>query len=406
MIRSATRRLSVAAICTFMAAASVSLGAPAAGADPIYPVAATDPFYAQSAGIDDVEVGDPLDVRPMPPIAAFPATDVWQVKFRSTNSQLEPIAATTTVLVPHNRPVDGPLLSYQHIINALSPRCSPSRTLYETDPDLIIREAPALNVALQRGWTVALPDHLGPTAAYGAAKLGGYITLDGIRAVQQVPHLKLVNSPVGMAGYSGGGMATAWAAALAPEYAPDLNIVGVAEGGVPMNIGKMANALSLQPHPAFGLALAAAIGLEREYPERLPISEQLNEEGLQLRNEVANACTNGLLTAGAGKSAAQIAKTTDMMTSEEAWAVLDENSVELYPGVPTAPIFEWHSPTDALIPVDSIDNTIRRYCEAGATVQSELFPTPDHLSAAALGAPQALEYLDARFRGVPAPSNC
>jgi hypothetical protein len=27
-----------------------------------------------------------------------------------------------------------------------------------------------------------------------------------------------------MAGYSGGGMATAWAAALAPDYAPELDI--------------------------------------------------------------------------------------------------------------------------------------------------------------------------------------
>lgn len=407
MFRSVTKRLSVAAICTALAAGSVAvLGAPAAGATPIYPVAATDPFYAQTPAADDLAPGDPIAVRPMPPLATFPNTDVWQVKYRSTNSRNEPIAAFTTVMVPQNRPENGPLLSYQHIINALSPRCAPSRTLYSTDPNLMIREAPALNLVLQRGWTVALPDHLGPTAAYGAARLGGVLTLDGIRAVQRVPHLGLAQSPIGMAGYSGGGMATAWAAALAPEYAPELNIVGVAQGGVPMNIGKMANALGLHPHPAFGLALAAAIGLEREYPERLPISEQLNAEGLRLRDQVANACTNGLLSAGAGKSAAQISKTTTMMTSASAWDVLNENSVELYPGVPTAPIFEWHSPTDVLIPVESIENTNRRYCAAGATVQSELFPSPDHLTSAVLGVPRALDYLDARFRGVPAPSNC
>ncbi len=35
-----------------------------------------------------------------------------------------------------------------------------------------------------------------------------------------------------MAGYSGGGMATAFAAALAPSYAPELDIVGAAAGGV------------------------------------------------------------------------------------------------------------------------------------------------------------------------------
>ncbi len=74
--------------------------------------------------------------------------------------------------------------------------------------------------------------------------------------------------------------------------------------------------------------------------------------------------------------------------------------------MPTAPLFEWHSPTDALIPVDSIDATLQRYCRAGAPVESELFPSPDHLTTAVLGAPRALDYLDARFRGEPAPSTC
>lgn len=387
----------------------VALGgwaAPAVAAAPAYPVADHDGFYAPPAGLADRANGDVLAVRPMPPLPFFPNTAVWQIEFRSTNSTGGPIAAVTTILAPANRQPDGPLLSYQHIVNALGTRCAPSRALYSDDPDLVIREAPALNVALARGWTVALPDHLGPTSAYGAARLGGQITLDGIRAAQRVPELGLAASPVALSGYSGGGMATAFAAALAPSYAPELPIVGVAEGGVPMNIGKMAQALGTAPHPVFGLALAAAIGLEREYPDTLPIGDRLNERGLAMRSAVANACTNQILATGAGHSVAEIAISTDLLSSPAVQRVLDDNSVEMYPGIPTAPIFEWHSPTDALIPVDSIDATVRRYCRAGATVESELFPSPDHLTTAVLGAPRALDYLDARFRGEPAPNNC
>lgn len=406
MHHSPTRRVCTAAIGAAITVCAAVLSPTVSTAAPLYPVSDTDPFYAQTPESASKAPGDPIGVRPMPPLAAFPDTDVWQVKFRTTNSLGKPISSVTTVLAPRNAVDDAPLLSYQHIINGLGVKCAPSRALYTNDPDLMIREAPALNVALQRGWTVALPDHLGPNSAYGAAKLGGLITLDGIRAVQRVPQLTSAHSPVAMAGYSGGGMATAWAAALAPEYAPELNIVGAAEGGVPMNIGKMANGLGLQPHPAFGLALAAALGLEREYPDRMPVSEQLNPQGIAMRNEIANACTNGIISAGAGHSASEISKTTDMMTSPQAWEVLNENSVEFYPGVPTTPIFEWHSPTDVLIPVDSISSTIQRYCQAGAKVQSVLFPSPDHLTSAVLGVPAALDYLDARFRGEPAPSNC
>ena len=284
--------------------------------------------------------------------------------------------------------------------------CAVSRALTHRIPTSSSREAPILNVALQRGWTIALPDHLGPNSAYGAARLGGQITLDGIRAVQRVPELRSGASPVGIAGYSGGGMATAWAAALAPSYAPEVNLVGVAEGGVPMNLSKMANGLGQDPHPAFGLAFAAAMGLEREYPDLLPLSNQLNDLGRSMRAELTNACTNDILRVGAGRSASQVSTSTSLLSSPEVRKVMDDNSVELYPGVPTAPVFEWHTPDDVLIPIDSVVNTISRYCAAGATIQSQLFPSPDHLTTAVLGLPTAFEYLQDRFDGVPAPRSC
>ena len=379
---------------------------PAATAAPLYPVPDPDPFYAQPSDVAAHRPGDVIAVRDMPPLPQFPATSIRMLKFRSVNSEGLPIAATTLILLPDSRTPGGPLLSYQHIINGLGTQCAPSRALYSSDPNLTIREAPALNIALQRGWAVALPDHLGPTSAYGAARLGGQITLDGIRAAKNLPELGLTNSPVTMAGYSGGGMATAWAAALAPTYAPELDIAGVAAGGVPMNISKMAKVLGDNPHPAFGLAMAAALGLEREYPDRFPLSSQLNAQGLAIRDKIANGCTNEIMAFGAGHSAPEMASTMQMTSDPGAWEIGDENSLELYPGVPTSPMYEWHATNDVLIPIDAIDNTIARYCGAGARIWSERFLSPDHLTTAVFGLPAAMDYLDQRIRGVPAPSNC
>ncbi|MBF6239182.1 lipase family protein [Nocardia otitidiscaviarum] len=384
----------------------VAVLAPAAQARPIYPAPDPDPFYAQPADIAEYAPGDVLDIRPMPALPIFPDTDITLVKFRSTNSAGDPIAAVTTVLTPHHRDIDGPLLSYQHIINGLGAQCSVSRVLYTDDPNLMVREAPAYNFALRRGWSIAMPDHLGPNFAYGAAKLGGLITLDGIRAVQRVEQFRLSGSPVVMAGYSGGGMATAWAAALAKTYAPELRIEGAAAGGVPMNLVKMLESLGLGAHPVFGLALAAGLGLEREYPRRFPISSQFNDRGMLVRQQIANSCTNDLLAAGAGRGALDFAASTSMIDDREARAVVEENSLELYDGTPNMPIFEWHSPIDGLVPVDAIDNTVRRWCAAGVTVQSLTVPVPDHLTAAVLGLPHVLTWIDARFRGETATGTC
>ncbi|MFJ9744017.1 lipase family protein, partial [Streptomyces sp. NPDC101166] len=176
--------------------------------------------------------------------------------------------------------------------------------------------------------------------------------------------------------------------------------------GVPMNLVSMLETLGMNRHPAFGLALAAGLGLEREYPDRFPISDQLNDRGLAIRDKLLNSCTNDILAAGAGQGALDIAKTTVMTDDPQARSVVAENSLELYSGVPKMPVFEWHSPIDGLVPVDAVVNTIHRYCAAGAKVWTEQEPVPDHLTAAVLGVPAAYGWLDARLRGEPAPTNC
>lgn len=380
--------------------------APVANAAPVYPSPLADSFFMAPDNLADAKPGDILKTRTVPAPFGFVATDAVQLQFRSENSEGKPIAAITTILSPQNAPAGRPLLSYQHIINALGLACAPSTAMYTNDPKLAIREMPGLNVAIQRGWSVAIPDHLGPSSAYGAAKLGGKITLDGIRAATHAPGLGLADSPIGIAGYSGGGMASAWAAALAASYAPELKVVGSAYGGVPMDIGKMADALGVNAHPAFGLAMAAALGLEREYPDRIPVSDQLNATGRGLRDSLANACTNDLMVNGAGRSASQLSTSTSLIDSPATRTVMAENSLDKFDGVPNAPVYEWHSPTDVLIPVDAIDTTIARYCAAGVKVRTAKVPSPDHLSAAVLGLPDALDFLDARFAGRDTPTNC
>lgn len=132
----------------------------------------------------------------------------------------------------------------------------------------------------------------------------------------------------------------------------------------------------------------------------------MNTRGLLTRNRLANGCINEILDTGAGRSVAEFAGSMSLADSPDARAVLEENSLELFDGVPEIPVFEWHSATDPLIPVDSIVRTNQRYCAAGVPLQTELTVSPEHLSAAVLGLPAVMTWLEGRFRGDPAPSNC
>ncbi|GAA4489017.1 lipase family protein [Rhodococcus olei] len=376
------------------------LGLAPAHAAPLYPTPDPDPFYLAPEDLATRQPGDVVRIRPID-TWMYPNTDGRQVAFRSTNSAGTPILGMTTVLLPRGV-ANPPLVSYQAIVNSLGTKCNPSRSLFNGE----LQDAPGMNLAVARGWAVSVPDHLGPTGAYGAARLGGMITLDSIRAVQRAAELGLAHSPVALAGYSGGGMASAWAAALAPTYAPELTLAGVAAGGIPADLEQMAQALGSNPHPGFGLAFAAAMGLEREYPDRLPVSDQLNATGRWLRDWMHDECRRFLLFHGVNRSADQVATSTSLLTSPEARAVLRENSLRYDSGVPTAPIYIWHGVYDGLTPFDAVDDVARRYCAAGAAVTFVPYDIAEHMTTAVAGFGDAWNYIEARFRGEPAPTRC
>lgn len=378
-------------------------GGPSVGrsaADPLYPSEDPDPFFHAPADIGNYVPGDVVRVRRIDTFW-YAGTEGYHVAFRSTNSQNQPIMGMTTVLMPIGVP-NPPLVSYQAIINSLGVKCNPSRSLFNAE----LNDAPGMYLPIGRGWALSIPDHLGPTGAYGAAKLGGMVTLDSVRAVKKVTELGLQNAPVVLAGYSGGGMASAWAAALQPTYAPDLKLDGVVAGGIPADLEQMARGLGFAPHPGFGLAFAAAMGLEREYPDRLPITSQLNDTGLFLREFMANECRRFLIFHGLFRSAEQVAARRDLMTSDAALDVLRENSLRYLPDVPQVPILIWHGIYDGLTPFDAVADVARRYCDAGASLVFRPWDISEHMTCAALGFPEAWNYVEARFRGEPPPRSC
>jgi hypothetical protein len=95
-------------------------------------------------------------------------------------------------------------------------------------------ESAIIAPALLAGDTVVVPDTEGENADFAAGPEYGTDTLDSLRAAIASPATGLGGArKIGLIGYSGGAIATEWAAELAPTYAPELDskIVGVAFGG-------------------------------------------------------------------------------------------------------------------------------------------------------------------------------
>jgi hypothetical protein len=162
----------------------------------------------------------------------------YQVLYRTTDRDLTTASVSVaTIMIPLKRPAPGRrrLVSYQTAYDGINPGCRPSYSLQGGSVALQAVETLLIGSALSRGWTVVTSDYEGPKDEFGVGTTSGWNTLDGIRAAERFEPVGLTQgaaTPVGMLGYSGGGQATAWAGELAKSYAPELNIVGAAQGGV------------------------------------------------------------------------------------------------------------------------------------------------------------------------------
>lgn len=73
-----------------------------------------------------------------------------------------------------------------------------------------------ISTGLANGWFVNVPDYEGPLASFTAGVLSGHSTIDSIRAVFNAKHILKIDKDARFAmwGYSGGALASEWAAEL------------------------------------------------------------------------------------------------------------------------------------------------------------------------------------------------
>jgi hypothetical protein len=367
-----------------LVALGVLAGAPAAHA------AEAPGTIVKSAPSKASVLGLPLNVK------------AWKLTYASRDTDGNPVNDVATVLLPNKASATSPrpLLSYQTAEDSLGAQCAPSVRI----PQGIEKEEPLILAALEQGWAVVVPDYEGPNSQWTAGVQAGHGVLDGIRAAKSFDQLGVAaKSPVGLWGYSGGGQASAWAAELQPKYAPDVKLAGVAEGGVPRNVAEVAR--QVNGGPAAGLYFGASIGLSRAYPQYIQLNELLNPLGQIYFSTLQKACLEQIVAQGVFQRIEMYTKgNIDPLSLPNIQTVVALD--ELGHRTPAGPLFVFHSANDELIPVGGVDQLVNTYCAAGVTVDYVKDVLSEHNTLAVTGMGAAIDYLQDRFAGKPAPSTC
>jgi hypothetical protein len=307
-------------------------------------------------------------------------------------------------LQPRHEPASTParLFSYQTSYDALGAQCDPSYTLKAATEG----ETGFIGDNVAAGYTVVMADYEGEDAAYGVGQLSGYETLDAIRAAERWLGVPEVSTPVGMLGDSGGAVATEFASELAPAYAPHLDIVGVAEGGIPVDLF---HNLAYIDHP------------DSSWTGQIPSYLDGLARGFGIRDLGRYFTGRGITAANADQ--AQCSGTFTGLTTEQMFKPQYQD-IEKIPvfvrifdrlimsrsGTPRGPLFIGNGLSDSIGDGVTVTKDAQElaytYCRRGIPVEFRTYHGLDHDRAGTPFFAQAQAFLAQRFGNLPFQNDC
>jgi Secretory lipase len=391
-----------------------------------------DPFYTYSGSkpLESIEPGTVLATRSIPyHILGVPtALKTTQLLYRSTSQTGKPTVNVTSVIQPLGQRDKTRVISFQSAYDSLNRNDQPSHaiaggfTFGGIVPNV---ELAVFGLFLSQGFAVIVPDTEGQRADFAAGPEYGMNTLDSIRAAFNSSTVGLpADARTALLGYSGGAIASEWAAELAPTYAPDVNerLIGAAIGGVLVH---PAHNLHYVGGTYFwaGVMPMALIGIARAF--EIDFTPYLSPHGLQLFRGMPTTSIVNVL----GQPRYWRLEWTDVVKPEyptpeslPLFVTLANELIMGTGGTPTIPLFigqgangdlEWtpgNKPGigagDGVMIAGDVRTLARTYCEMGTTVYYEQYASLSHITSVPFWLVKAIDWIMDRFAGEPAPQNC
>lgn len=375
-----------------------------------------DPFYVPPAGLADQQPGSILRSRSIGELSfqgvvPFQAKAAYQLLYRTTDSLGNASAAVTTIIVPNNANTSR-LLSYQFAEDAAWANCAPSYVVQlGSNPENFGSngiETLFIIAALDQGWIVNLPDYEGLESAFTSGIQAGQATLDSVRAALSSGDLTSVSpdAEYQMWGYSGGSLASEWAAELQPSYAPELDFKGVALGGLVPNVTSIL--LTINQTPFAGLIPAGILGLGNAYPELdAYINEHLiNSTAATFKKALSQCLADDIITYFGQDMFTYFDMGEATLMSSIPQSVLAATGQMGTHGTPQMPVFAYKAIADEISPIADTDALVAKLCSQGANIEYVRDGIGEHATEEITGSGDAFQFLIDRFNGIATTPGC
>lgn len=299
-------------------------------------------------------------------------------------------------------PAEGrPVVAWEHGTLGMGAACVPSRS---TSP--IGDMTTFIGPMLKQGWVVVATDYVGLGTPgpnqYLIAQSEVRDVVNAVRAARNIPQAEASNRYVTF-GHSQGGHASIWTGHLGSEFAPELELLGVAAAAPALNLSDIASA---QWDTVVGWVIGSDLieSWPTYYPE-LPVDAVLTTAGRDASQRLAAECIKEAgLEALAREKLGQQIFAFDPLTNMQ-WR--DVMLAQTPPPMPVdMPVFIAQGTADEVVLPWPNSIIQKEWCDAGSTISMLWMGNVNHEDAALVSGPAAVDWIAGRFAGRPAGRSC
>jgi pimeloyl-ACP methyl ester carboxylesterase len=344
-------------------------------------------------------------IREQPIPGFYQGAKAYRVLYKSTGFDGRPRAVSGVVVVPEGRaPARGRrVIAFTHGSVGVTSGCAPS-----LHADAATQVIEGLGSFIAAGYVVTATDYQGlGTPGPHPYLVGRVEAIDALDSVRAAHHLRPAHAGVEFAvwGHSQGGQAALFTGQLAPTYAPELRLVGVAAGApVPDPVALIrTNVRTTAGRVLVAMALSSWSQL---YPGAR-LHQIVVPAAIPAIDRIAGYCLYG----GQGLATSASAASLDHRFLRRApWRVQPWSSIlaqNTPGGAPIrVPVLVTQGEADTIVPPHATVLLARRLCAQGEQVDLHLYPSVGHLEAGIVVVPDVAAWIGDRFAGRTPPSTC
>jgi acetyl esterase/lipase len=329
----------------------------------------------------------------------------YRILYWSTGLDGKPAEVSGVVIAPRGPPPPGgrPIVAWAHPTTGVVSRCAPSLAR------VVFASIQGLRAMLDRGYVVAATDYPGlgtpGVHPYLVGTSEAHAVLDSVRAARAIPEAA-AGVQFAVWGHSQGGQAALFTGLEAARYAPELKLVGVAAAAPATDLGALMTD-DLGTGGGNNITAMTLWSWARVYGA--PMDKVVSSQAEPVIDRLTKLCVERWFdmftrrgpTLALEKSFLRV----NNLANEEPWRrLLEENSPGPLPA--DIPVFLAQGSADGLVRPAITEAYRAQLCRNGNRVEFVLMPGVGHAFIARDVAGAAVAWMQARFAGGPAPTNC